>query len=153
MHLHIGLYVRDLDRSIDFYRRFLGVEPAKRRPDYAKFELADPPLVLGMNPAPAGDESRVSHLGLRVASADELERVRARLEAAGLAPVAELGTTCCYARQDKLWVRDPDGNPWEVYVLLEDSERRDDVATEPCCAVPALPAGASSEGRGERACC
>lgn len=151
MQMHVGLNVRDLDRSIDFYRRFLAVEPAKRRADYAKFELADPPLVLSMNPttARAGGASPVSHMGLRVASTEELERLRARLESAGLAPVAELGTTCCYARQDKLWVRDPDGNAWEVYVLLEDTERRDDAAGV-CCAAPA---DARSEESGERACC
>jgi catechol 2,3-dioxygenase-like lactoylglutathione lyase family enzyme len=144
--MHVALNVTDLAASIDFYRRALGREPAKQRADYAKFELSDPPLVLSLNPLPAGAAPRggqtLSHLGIRVADAASLEAVRSRLEAAGLPAREERDVVCCYATQDKLWVRDPDGNEWEFYELLADAEQRYP-GEGACCATPAEPKAAS----------
>jgi catechol 2,3-dioxygenase-like lactoylglutathione lyase family enzyme len=118
---HASLNVSDLDRAIAFYRVLLGTEPAKVRPDYAKFDLADPPLVLslapGQQPKPGG---HLNHVGLRVRTADELVDVQRRLEAAGMPTQREEGVECCYARQTKFWINDPDGSLWEIYVFHED---------------------------------
>lgn len=133
--MHVALDVADLEGSIDFYARLFGLEPAKRRDDYAKFELSDPPLVLSLNPAtaaPSGPQ-RLSHLGVRVSEAAELAALRERLAAAGFSPREEHGTACCYAYADKLWVSDPDGNAWEFYQRLGDAATRYPGAGE-CCA-------------------
>ena len=119
---HLSLDVPDLDQAIAFYRELLGVEPAKSKPGYAKFELADPPVALALQQASRG---ALSHLGIRVASSDEVVASSTRLSEAGLATFDERDTTCCYARQDKVWVTDPAGNRWEVYTLLEDVEDDD----------------------------
>jgi catechol 2,3-dioxygenase-like lactoylglutathione lyase family enzyme len=119
---HLSLNVADLGRSIDFYRVLFGVEPAKRHDDYAKFELAEPPVVFSLVPRAPGPGGSLSHLGFRVAGADEVRRARERLEAAGVCTQDQNGTVCGYARQDKVWARDPDGNFWEVYVVEEDVE-------------------------------
>jgi catechol 2,3-dioxygenase-like lactoylglutathione lyase family enzyme len=111
---------------VAFYREFFGLEPAKQKPGYAKFELADPPLALALQQAPAAG---LSHLGIRVDSAAEVERASARHQELGLAAFDERDTNCCYARQDKVWVRDPADNPWEVYTVLEGVE---ELGT--CCA-------------------
>ena len=139
--LHIALNVADLQRSIEFYRRALGCEPAKRRDDYAKFELAEPPLVLSLNPAsPAAGPQRLSHLGVRLPDAAALAAARERLSAAGLELREEREVACCYATQNKLWARDPDGNDWEFYELLEDVEQRYPGQGECCASEPAAPA-------------
>lgn len=134
--MHVSLDVRDLDRSVAFYRRLFDREPVKRHGDYAKFQLDDPGLVLSLNPAaPAHDETRLSHLGIQLRPG-ELERVADRLQAAGQPLRVEDGVTCCYAVQNKRWAIDPDGNAWELYELLRDT----DVHSEPaegaatCCA-------------------
>ena len=130
---HLSLDVPDLDGAVAFYRELLGIEPAKSKPGYAKFELADPPVALALQQASRG---ALSHLGIRVASAEEVVASSSRLSEAGLATFDERDTTCCYARQAKVWVTDPAGNRWEVYTLLEDVED-DDVAHEhgpyACC--------------------
>jgi catechol 2,3-dioxygenase-like lactoylglutathione lyase family enzyme len=119
---HLSLNVTDLGRSIDFYRILFGVEPAKRHDDYAKFELTDPPVVFSLVPRAAGPGGSLSHLGFRVASAEAVRRTQERLAAAGICTQDQNGTVCGYARQDKVWAKDPDGNFWEVYVLEEDVE-------------------------------
>ena len=142
---HLSLDVPSLDEAVAFYRELLGVEPAKRKPGYAKFELADPPLALALQQATRGS---LSHLGIRVATTDEVVAASARLEQAGLATFDEHDTTCCYARQDKVWVVDPAGNRWEVYTLLEDVDTVDDDVNEHgpfACCTPAA--------EGEPACC
>jgi catechol 2,3-dioxygenase-like lactoylglutathione lyase family enzyme len=125
--LHLSLNVSDLDRSLAFYEAFLGVRPHKLRPGYANFDLADPPLKLALNElsrspdATHGDQpSALSHLGFQVATAAQVLAAKERLQAAGLATFDETDTTCCYARQDKIWAHDPDGNAWEIYVLTDD---------------------------------
>src|SRR5262249_38114200 len=121
---HISLNASDLDRSIAFYRALFGAEPAKVREDYAKFELAEPPLVLSLIPGGVG--GNVNHAGLRVRNSDELVEIQRRLETAGIVSQREDGVECCYARQTKFWVGDPDRMLWEVYVFHEDIDERGD---------------------------
>jgi|SRR5690242_10585387 len=130
--VHISLNVADLDRSIDFYRRFLG-EPSKRRPDYAKFVAADPELHLALQPGRVGRSAgSLSHLGIRVASAARVRDWKEALEQRGLSTEEEKREACCYALQEKFWVTDPDGNRWEVYTVLEDIDQKADPAMS-CC--------------------
>lgn len=130
--VHISLNVRALPAAIAFYEAFLGVPPHKVRPGYANFALTVPPLKLALNEHPvadrAGEPGALSHLGFQVPDADTVAAAKERLQAAGLATFDETDTTCCYARQDKIWVHDPDGNAWEIYVLLDDREDDDDHA-------------------------
>src|SRR5262245_8299524 len=105
---HASLNVSDLDRSVAFYRVLLGAEPAKLRTDYAKFDLSDPPLVLSLIPGETGSGGSLNHVGLRVRGADELVEIQHRLEAAGHATTREDGVACCYSRQTKFWISDPD---------------------------------------------
>jgi catechol 2,3-dioxygenase-like lactoylglutathione lyase family enzyme len=118
---HASLNVSDLDRSIAFYRVLLGADPAKVRSDYAKFDLAEPPLVLSLIPGrPGAAGGNLNHVGLRVRSAEELVEIQHRLEAAGLRTEREEGVECCYARQTKFWIADPDRALWEIYVFHDD---------------------------------
>jgi len=113
--------VDDLDESIGFYSRLFGTEPAKIRPGYANFAVADPPLKLVLVETP-GQGGSINHLGVEVEDVDTVDAIQARLAADGLASVDERGTTCCYAKQDKFWVEGtPHGEMWEVYTVLEDS--------------------------------
>jgi len=118
--IQLALNVSNVDDAVTFYERLLGTPPAKRRPGYANFAVVDPPLklVLIENPAAAGT---LNHLGVEVFSTDEVVAAQSRLEKAGLEPAPEMGTTCCHAVQDKVWVHDPDGAPWEVYTVLADA--------------------------------
>src|SRR5262245_1275838 len=117
---HASLTVSDLDRAIAFYRALLGTEPAKVRADYAKFELAEPPLVLSLIPGRPAPGGHVNHVGLRVRNAEELVEIQRRLEAAGMPTEREEGVECCYALQTKFWISDPDGTLWEIYVFHDD---------------------------------
>jgi catechol 2,3-dioxygenase-like lactoylglutathione lyase family enzyme len=119
---HLSLNVSDLGRSIDFYRMLFGVEPAKRHDDYAKFELEEPPAVFSLVPRAPGPGASLSHLGFRVSDKDAIRVVQERLSAAGICTQEQCGAVCGYARHDKLWVKDPDDNFWEVYVVEEDVE-------------------------------
>src|SRR5262245_28289475 len=117
---HVALYVEDLDAAVARYRKLLGQEPAKVRHDYAKFELVDPPVILSLNTG--GQPGMVSHLGIRYPDTADVasELVRAKQEQLDL--LEQKGTTCCYAKADKFWVRDADGLPWEMYTLLADAD-------------------------------
>lgn len=121
--MHLSLRVQNLERSVTFYRAFFGVQPHKLRPGYANFDLAEPPLKFALteNPKATGSGS-LDHLGFQVSDPHELEAAKERLKAAGLATFDESDTTCCYAKQDKVWVHDPDGNEWEIYLLTDDLE-------------------------------
>ena len=132
--VHISLNVRDLSRSVDFYRRFFG-EPAKLKPDYAKFVTRDPEIHLALGPGlDAGTRSgALSHLGIRVGSTDEVRQWKTDLAGRGLAVEDESRSECCYALQDKFWLTDPDGNRWEVYTVLEDVEKMSTSAAAGCC--------------------
>ena len=125
IRFHLSLNVADLSRSVAFFRTLFGVEPAKQRPDYAKFEPAEPPLVLSLEPArEVAKAGALNHLGFRMPDAKSLVAVQERLERAGLRTRREEGVECCYARQTKFWAHDPDGNQWEVYTLDGDIEHR-----------------------------
>jgi catechol 2,3-dioxygenase-like lactoylglutathione lyase family enzyme len=126
---HVALNVRDVARSIEFYRRLLGLEPVKVRPGYAKFDVAQPPLNLTLNEVPFNERGALSHLGLQVATTADVLAMRARWRAAGLDTYDEMQTDCCYALQDKTWARDPDGNEWEAFVVLQDNL----AASSMCC--------------------
>jgi catechol 2,3-dioxygenase-like lactoylglutathione lyase family enzyme len=120
--LQLALNVDDLDASIAFYRKLFGAEPAKVREGYANFAVANPPLklVLIENPGQGGS---VNHLGVEVEDTETLDREQARLGAAGLSWLDERGSTCCYAQQDKFWLEQtPNGERWEIYTVLGDSD-------------------------------
>ena len=119
---HVSINVRNVERSIDFYRKMLGIEPSKVRAGYAKFDLQNPPLNLALNEVPhLSGAGALSHLGIQVSSTADVLAVRERWHEAGLITRDEMETECCYARQDKSWVHDPDGNEWEVFVVLQDN--------------------------------
>jgi catechol 2,3-dioxygenase-like lactoylglutathione lyase family enzyme len=124
IRFHLSLNVSSLSRSIDFYRVLFGTQPAKVRPDYAKFELDDPPLVLSLEPTPRAMGGPLNHLGFRMADSAALVAMQERLERAGIRSQREEGVECCYARQTKFWVTDPDKTLWEIYTLEEDIDHR-----------------------------
>lgn len=111
---HISLDVKNLDAALTFYRSFLQAEPAKVRPGYANFDLDNPPLKLALNEAGTGS---VSHLGVQMEDREQVLAEIERLKATGLDTLAEADTDCCHAVQDKVWVSDPDGHRWEVFVV------------------------------------
>src|SRR3989475_5749693 len=117
---HVALYVRDLDAAIARYRKLFGQEPAKVRRDYAKFEISDPPVILSLNTG--GVPGTVSHLGIRYPGTGDVASELVRVKHEEVELLEQKGTTCCYAKADKFWVRDADGMPWEMYTLLEDAE-------------------------------
>jgi catechol 2,3-dioxygenase-like lactoylglutathione lyase family enzyme len=119
--IQLALNVNNLEESISFYSKLFGAEPAKVRPGYANFAISEPPLKLVLMENP-GQGGTLNHLGVEVATTGEVEATQARLAGAGLASADERDTTCCYARQDKFWVKGtPDSERWEVYAVLEDS--------------------------------
>ena len=151
---HLALNVRDVEKSVDFYRNMLDLEPSKVRTGYAKFDIVNPPLNLTLNQIPFNERGALSHLGIQVASTDDVNAVRSAWEAKGLITREEMQTTCCYALQDKAWVHDPDGNEWEVFVVLEDnlSEEVQGAADKTCC-VPTFIAIDGSKKEPAIACC
>src|SRR5947207_14041431 len=137
---HLSLNVRNVERSIDFYRRMLGIEPSKVRTGYAKFDVENPPLNLALNEVPSlAAAGALSHLGLQVGSTDDVLAIRQRWAETGLVTRDEMGTDCCYATQDKTWVHDPDGNEWEAFVVLQDN-LPETAGASACCG----PAGCST---------
>ena len=118
---HLALNVKDVAVSLEFYRKLLGIEPSKVRTGYAKFDVQNPPLNLTLNQHVFNERGALSHLGIQVASTDDVLAIREKWTDAGLLTRDEMQTNCCYALQDKTWVRDPDGNEWEVFVVLEDN--------------------------------
>lgn len=130
---HVALNVRNVTESIEFYRKMLGIEPSKVRTGYAKFNVENPPLNLTLNQASFKERGAFSHMGLQVASTEDVLAVRERWHQSGLLTRDEMQTNCCYAVQDKTWVHDPDGNEWEVFVVLEDNLAESSV----CCTTAA----------------
>jgi catechol 2,3-dioxygenase-like lactoylglutathione lyase family enzyme len=118
---HVSLNVTDIDASAAFYAKAFGVEPTKRRPGYVKFDLTAPSLNLSMLETPPSGVN-VSHFGIQVASTEDVIAAKERFEAAGLPTRTEENVACCYAVQDKVWIDDPDGNAWEVFVVKSDAE-------------------------------
>lgn len=137
--VQLALNVSNVDEAVTFYSKLFRTEPAKRRPGYANFAIAQPPLklVLIENPGASG---RLNHLGVEVESTNEVTVANDRLKQGGLEPKPEEKVTCCYALQDKVWVHDPDGASWEIYTVLADSVVRDQQETDVsaqssvCCA-------------------
>jgi catechol 2,3-dioxygenase-like lactoylglutathione lyase family enzyme len=120
--IQLAINVDDLDQSIGFYSKLFGAQPAKVRPGYANFAIADPPLklILMENPGQGGS---LNHLGVELANTDAVDQEQQRLAEVGLASIDERDTTCCYARQDKFWVQGtPNGERWEIYTVLDDSQ-------------------------------
>jgi len=133
--VHISLGVSDLARAEDFYRKFFG-EPVKSKPDYVKFVLGDPELHLALQPAHVEGPGALSHLGIRLDSAERVGRWKADLERRGLPVGEERREDCCYALQEKFWLSDPDGNRWEIYTVLEDLDQRPDASPTCCTSAP-----------------
>ena len=118
---HLSLDVSDIEASVRFYAKLFGAEPLKRKPGYAKFDLAVPALNLALvEHAPTG--RNVNHFGVQLDSSAAVMEAKAHLASAGLLDLVEENTTCCYARQDKVWAHDPDGNRWEFFVVLENAD-------------------------------
>jgi catechol 2,3-dioxygenase-like lactoylglutathione lyase family enzyme len=118
---HLALNVRNVVNSTDFYKKLLGIEPSKVRTGYAKFDVQNPPLNLTLNEVAFNGRGALSHLGIQVNSTSDVLATREKWAASGLITRDEMQTNCCYATQDKTWVRDPDGNEWEVFVVLKDN--------------------------------
>src|SRR5262245_47279588 len=138
--VQLALNVSDLDKAVGFYSKLFATEPAKRRPGYANFAIAEPPLKLVLIEG-GGEPGSLNHLGVEVGSTDEVAAANTRLTDQGLAAATEDGVSCCCAVQDKVWVDAPDGEPWEIYTVLADAEvpagelRGADPAADPrCCA-------------------
>jgi len=130
---HLALTVENVERSIPFYAALFGIEPTKVRPGYAKFKVIDPALNFTLNEGTRDGLGAYNHAGIQVASTDDVLRTRARLVEAGLATFDEMDTTCCYAKQDKIWVTAPDGESWEVFVTHGDAEVPNDTTATDCC--------------------
>jgi predicted enzyme related to lactoylglutathione lyase len=147
---HLALTVTDVERSIPFYEALFGVAPEKTKPGYAKFSVAEPALNFTLNAGERTGLGAFNHAGIQVASTDDVLAARERLVAAGLAAFDEMDTTCCYARQDKIWVHDPDGTPWEVFATHEDT----DVAGEgDRAAAIGGSCGCGADAKGGGTCC
>lgn len=154
--VHLSLNVRDLEASVAFYSAFLGEAPHKRRPGYANFAPEQYALKLALNELPPSAEGRtpLNHLGFQVETAAEVQEARERFRAAGLPVYDEGDTVCCFARQDKVWVHDPDGNAWEVYVLTDDMLTEHDQNTEAGAMVHFVPDAALTHSAVRpRVCC
>lgn len=149
--IHMALAVKDLERSIGFYETLFGQAPTKKRPGYAKFEVAEPPVNLALNQvADAINSSHpVAHFGIQVKTTAAVRELADRLGSAGLATEVEDNVTCCYAVQDKVWASDPDGNKWEVYVVLDNNASQYHSSRSACC--PELPAVMHAVQRGDMA--
>jgi len=148
--VQLALNVSDLDAAVAFYSKLFATEPAKLRPGYANFAIAEPPLKLVLI-AGHGEPGSLNHLGVEVASTDEVTAATARLAAAGLSNATEDEVSCCYAVQDKVWTDGPDGEPWEIYTVLDDVEMAvgelrtvDPAGATACC---------SSETASSERCC
>jgi catechol 2,3-dioxygenase-like lactoylglutathione lyase family enzyme len=160
--VQLALNVSDVEAAVAFYGKLFQAEPAKRRPGYANFAIADPPLKLVLietadaDARGSGTVGALNHLGVEVGSTDDVSAATTRLAGAGLPTAAEQNTTCCYAVQDKVWVTDPDGAPWEVYTVLADAPADvvtpDRVGDSACCGAAAQ-AGNAPGQPAAAACC
>jgi catechol 2,3-dioxygenase-like lactoylglutathione lyase family enzyme len=145
LKVHIALNVNDIDESVKFYRAMFGIDPVKLKPGYAKFDIAEPALNLTLNyEGEVRDRGALNHLGIQVGSTDAVLMARLRFREAGLATFDEINTDCCYTLQDKVWVTDPNGYRWEVFVVkvgdtkpelnLTPSETANTTQARTCCA-------------------
>jgi catechol 2,3-dioxygenase-like lactoylglutathione lyase family enzyme len=138
--VQLALNVSNLDEAVAFYSKLFATEPAKLRPGYANFAIADPPLKLVLMEVAElrgqGPVAALNHLGIEVEHSDEVTAAAGRLSDEGLATELEEQTSCCYAVQDKVWVNDPDGAPWEVYTVLADATSESGLSNEGACCIP-----------------
>jgi catechol 2,3-dioxygenase-like lactoylglutathione lyase family enzyme len=138
--VQLALNVSDVDAAVEFYSTLFGTEPAKRRPGYANFAIAEPPLTLVLiesaDARGTGVGGALNHLGVEVASTQEVTAASGRLSEQGLDTAQEDSTTCCYAVQDKVWVSDPDGAPWEIYTVLADAPVSSELQGDGACCTP-----------------
>jgi catechol 2,3-dioxygenase-like lactoylglutathione lyase family enzyme len=152
--VQLALRVADLEGSIEFYSKLFGAEPAKRRPGYANFAIAEPPLKLVLIEGQDQDQepTRLDHLGIEVEETAQVHQATERLAAAGLVTLEEKDTSCCYALQDKVWVTGPGREPWEVYVVKGDAGT---LAKEPgsACCTPSAQQEAEAVAASGPACC
>lgn len=157
--VQLALRVADLEAAVGFYSRLFDTQPAKRRPGYANFAIAEPSLKLVLLEGEAGEPTRMDHLGVEVDTTDEVTAATNRLADAGLATWPEENTTCCYAVQDKVWVSGPGGEPWEVYTVTGDA--RPDLEGKTAVELPAVagdgscctPEGSHTDAMVGDACC
>jgi catechol 2,3-dioxygenase-like lactoylglutathione lyase family enzyme len=151
---HVSLNVSNIDASVTFYEKVFGVKPARRRPGYAKFDLSEPNLNLTMQEAPRSGVN-ASHFGVQVASSEDVAAAWTRFKDAGLKTKTEDNATCCYALQDKVWVEDPDGNMWEVFVVKGDAVtmHEDPQKTSDACCAPAGLTGEPTIQLGKKSGC
>jgi catechol 2,3-dioxygenase-like lactoylglutathione lyase family enzyme len=140
---HLALNVKSVAQSIQFYRKLFGIEPSKVRTGYAKFDVQNPPLNFTLNEGTFARPGALSHLGIQVRSTADVLATREKWNDAGLLTRDEMQTNCCFATQDKTWVRDPDGNAWEVFVVLEDN-----LPESPSCCT-----GTSAQSSAPQTCC
>jgi catechol 2,3-dioxygenase-like lactoylglutathione lyase family enzyme len=131
--VQLALRVSDLDGSVAFYSKLFGVAPAKRRPGYANFAIEQPPLKLVLIEGEPDQPTSLDHLGVEVFNTDEVSAATIRLQESGLVTLSENDTECCYALQDKVWVRGPGDEPWEVYVVKGDADHLDKDSGSVCC--------------------
>ena len=152
--VQLALNVADLEKAVEFYSSLFDTPPAKVRPGYANFAVAEPPLKLVLIENPAAAPGSLNHLGIEVASTDEVAAAQHRLAGAGLPTAVEDEVSCCYAVQDKVWVDGPGGEPWEIYTVLADTEmaagalRTEEPGAAACCAARPEPTSAD-----QPACC
>ncbi|SDK00418.1 ArsI/CadI family heavy metal resistance metalloenzyme [Nonomuraea jiangxiensis] len=160
--VQLALRVADLESSITFYSKLFGTEPAKRRPGYANFAIAEPPLKLVLIEGEDGEPTRMDHLGVEVEDTALVNAATQRLKDAGLATFEENDTSCCYALQDKVWVHGPGAEPWEVYVVKADADtlgKSDGRAQDSCACQTNDPAPVGAHAEAEpatvsgRGCC
>jgi catechol 2,3-dioxygenase-like lactoylglutathione lyase family enzyme len=157
--IHMGLAVKNLQETVAFYRALFGQQPTKTRPHYARFEVAEPLVNLALNEVggQTGPNNAVAHFGIQVKTTAAVNAIGKRLAAAGLATRIEEQVTCCYAVQNKIWATDPDGNQWEVYVLLDDqgsshASNQGQCCDDQCCQDQRL-IGKVDQRQGAVACC
>ena len=146
---HLALNVSNVSKSIEFYRKLFGIEPSKVRTGYAKFDVHNPPLNFTLNEGAVTNRGALSHLGIQVRSTEDVLATRQRWNTSGLLTRDEMQTNCCFATQDKTWVRDPDGNEWEVFVVLEDNLPE----TAPCECGTKVPDVAAHTAKADAASC
>jgi predicted enzyme related to lactoylglutathione lyase len=153
---HLALTVSSVEGSVPFYEALFGVTPEKVRPGYAKFSVPEPALNFTLNQGSRAGLGAFNHGGIQVASSNDVLEAKERLVSAGLAAFDELDTTCCYARQDKIWVRDPDGTPWEVFATHADTNDAGEgglaIAESEACGCGTTGCGCAAEGAADVCC-
>lgn len=153
--VQLALNVSNIDEAVAFYSRLFDTEPAKTRPGYANFAIADPPLKLVLIEG-RGDPATLNHLGVEVGTGAEVRATEARLADEGLATTGVDDTTCCYALKTETWVNDPDGAPWEVYVTTGDAEQLTNTVRtdgDGCCAPTATSEAVAAGRHPATSCC